>query len=161
MEIFEKAVLERIRKKLLKNKVRVAVAESVTGGLIQFSFSNMPDASQFFQGGICAYNLGQKYKHLNVEPIHAEQVSSVSPQVAQQMAINVAEMFNSNYGIGVTGFATPVPESNNKIYAFYSITKNGREIGKGKISIRKAEATLAQQIFTNKILSTFSKILDK
>jgi nicotinamide-nucleotide amidase len=159
MEIFEKTVLEGIRKKLLKNKITVAIAESVTGGLIQFAFSNMPDATQFFQGGICTYNLGQKYKHLNVEPIHAKEVDCVSSQVAQEMAKNVAEMFNSNYGIGVTGFATPVPESGNKIYAFYSITKNNREIRKGKISIKKAEATLAQQIFTNKILSTFSRTL--
>jgi PncC family amidohydrolase len=159
MEIFERAVLERIRKKLLKNKVRVAVAESVTGGLIQFAFSNMPDATQFFQGGICAYNLGQKYKHLNVEPIHAQEVNCVSSQVAGEMAMNVSKMFNSNYGIGVTGFATPVPESNNNIYAFFSIIKNNREIRRGKINIKKAEATLAQQIFTNKILSIFSKIL--
>ena len=159
MEIFEKPVLEGIRKKLLKNRITVAVAESVTGGLIQFAFSNMPDASQFFQGGICAYNLGQKYKHLNVDPIHAEEVNSVSGQVAREMALNVARMFNSDLGIGVTGFATPVPESNNNIYAFYSISKNGREVKKGKISIKSAEAALAQQIFTNKILALFYRTI--
>jgi len=75
------------------------------------------------------------------------------------MALNVARNFNSDLGIGVTGFSTAVPESNNKIYAFFSITKNDREISKGKITIKKAEATLAQQIFTNKILSAFNNIL--
>ena len=159
MEIFEKPVLEGIRKKLLKNRITVAVAESVTGGLIQFAFSNMPDASQFFQGGICAYNLGQKYKHLNVDPIHAEEVNSVSGQVAREMALNVARMFNSDLGIGVTGFATLVPESNNNIYAFFSIAKNAREVRKGKISIKSAEAALAQQIFTNKILALFYRTI--
>lgn len=159
MEIFEKSILEGIRKKLLRNKKTIAIAESVTGGLIQFAFSNMPDATHFFQGGICAYNLGQKYKHLNVEPIHAQEVNCVSSQVAGEMAINAAKMFNSDYSIGVTGFSTPVPESNNKIYAFFSITKNSREIRKGKISIKKAEATLAQQIFTNKILAVFYRTI--
>ena len=159
MEIFENSILEGIRKKLLKKKITVAVAESVTGGLIQFAFSNMPDATQFFQGGICAYNLGQKSKHLDVEPIHAEEVNSVSSRVAKEMALNVARMFNSDIGIGVTGFSTAVPESNNKIYAFYSLSKNGREVRKGKISIKRAEATLAQQIFSNKILAALNTTL--
>jgi nicotinamide-nucleotide amidase len=159
MEIFEKTILEGIRKKLLKNKLTVSVAESVTGGLMQFAFSNIPDATKFYQGGICAYNLGQKYKHLNVEPIHAQEADCVSAQVSREMAINVAKMFNSNLGIGITGFATAVPESNNKVYAFFSITKNFREVSKGKISIKKGQATLAQQIFTNRILAVFYKII--
>lgn len=159
MEIFEKPVLEGIRKKLLKKRITVAAAESVTGGLIQFAFSNMPDATRFFQGGICTYNLGQKYKHLGVEPIHAQEVNCVSPKVSREMSLSVARMFNSDLGIGVSGYSTPVPESNNRIYAFYSISKNGHEIRKGKIIVKKAEATLAQQIFTNKILTVFYKTI--
>ena len=157
--MFDKKLIDFIAKELLNRNASVAIAESVTGGLLQAAFSIAENASQFFQGGICAYNLGQKYKHLNVDPIHAEEVNSVSGQVAREMALNVARMFNSDLGIGVTGFATPVPESNNNIYAFFSIAKNGREVRKGKISIKSAEAALAQQIFTNKILALFHRTI--
>ena len=80
------SMLRSIRASLLKRKETVSVAESVTSGLLQSAFAAIPDASLFFQGGLTAYNLGQKAKHLAIEPIHAEKVNCVSQQIADQMA---------------------------------------------------------------------------
>ena len=71
MEIFNNKDLEYIGKILKKKKETLAIAESVTAGVLQFALASITDASQFFQGGITAYNLGQKCRHLLVEPIHA------------------------------------------------------------------------------------------
>ncbi|MEJ0104835.1 MAG: CinA family protein [Bacteroidota bacterium] len=85
MNTFNKKILEGIGKKLLKKKESIAVAESVTSGLLQLAFSCIPDAACFFQGGITAYNIAQKFKHLEVEPLHALSVNCVSPKVAKEM----------------------------------------------------------------------------
>lgn len=124
MELFNKNKLEYISGWLLANMQTIAVAESVTAGLLQFAFSNMENAAKFFQGGITAYNLGQKYKHLEVEPIHAQEINCVSDKVAVQMARQVCRQFNSQWGIGITGYCSPVPESGNKIYAYYAVIFN-------------------------------------
>src|SRR5688500_3768988 len=110
MELFNRKILDRIGKRLLKKKETIAVAESVTAGLLQSSFSNIPDAANFFQGGLTAYNLGQKFRHLDVQPIHAKAVNCVSQKVATEMATHIIEKYASDWGIGITGYATPVAE---------------------------------------------------
>src|SRR5689334_9261316 len=117
MEFFSQSTLDKIREQLMTKKQTVAVAESVTSGLLQLAFSSMIDASEFYQGGITAYNLAQKTRHLLVEPIHANSVNCVSQRVADEMATQVAKLFLSDWGIAVTGYATPVPESDGKVFA--------------------------------------------
>ena len=49
MELFDKKILETVGKKLLRKKQTVAVAESVTSGLLQLAFSSIQDAVKFFR----------------------------------------------------------------------------------------------------------------
>jgi nicotinamide-nucleotide amidase len=149
---------DKIRTTLLKNKQTIAVAESVTAGLLQFAFSTIPDASQFFQGGITAFNVAQKFKHLRVEPIHALQVNCVSQQVATEMAINSCELFSSHWGIGITGYATPVPESGKKIFAYYAIVQEGKLKAYGKLVPRQKNPPDVQEEYVLKILRRFADI---
>ena len=120
-ELFDKKAIEAIRSFLLSHKETIAVAESVTSGFIQAAFSTAEEASQFYQGGITAYNIGQKYRHLLIEPIYALACNCVSEKIAQDMDTQVCDLFHSNWGIGITGYAAPVPESDNKLYAYYAI----------------------------------------
>ena len=107
---------------LLEKNQTLAVAESVTAGLLMSRLSLAQNATQFFQGGITAYNLGQKAKHLSVDPILADKANCVSAGIALQMAKDVASKFNSYWGIAVTGYAVPVPALQVKsCYAFCSI----------------------------------------
>ena len=159
MELFDKKILEAIGKKLIRKKQSVSVAESVTSGSLQLAFSAIPDAAQFFQGGMTAYNLGQKYKHLKVEPIHALAVNCVSQQVSVAMAIHIGELFASDWGIGVTGYASPVPESDNKVFAFYAITYKNQLKAKGKIPARKGDPIQLQLKYTNFIMRKFARLL--
>jgi nicotinamide-nucleotide amidase len=159
MELFNKKILEAIGKKLIQKKQSVSLAESVTSGLLQLAFSAIPDATQFFQGGMTAYNLGQKFKHLHVEPIHALSVNCVSQQVANEMAFHICELYSSDWGIGVTGYASPVPESGNKIFAFYSITYKNKLKEKGKITAKKDIPIQMQLKYANFILHKFAQLL--
>lgn len=143
----------------LRKEETIAVAESVTSGLLQFEFSTIPEASLFFQGGITAYNIGQKYKHLQVEPIHAKNTNCVSQKVAIEMALNTCRLFSSHWGIAVTGYASPVPESNNKTYSFYAISYKNKIIKKGKIIPTNKEPGLIQQEYVFTIMNKLLQVM--
>lgn len=149
-----------IREQLVKNQETIAVAESVTGGLLQSAFASMQFALQFFQGGITAYNLGQKVKHLQVDPIYAQSCNCVSERIAKEMALNVCKMFHSTYGIGITGYDTPVPESGNQVYAYYAIAKNG-EIMVCKKMIGEGVSVGVKLFYVNQIVEALQGILGK
>ncbi len=85
----------------------LAVAESCTGGLLGGIFTDVPGASDLFQGGIVAYNEDIKIEHLDVPEIIIQQHGSVSPETAVAMATGVAEKFSADYGLSTTGFAGP------------------------------------------------------
>src|ERR1051325_1421918 len=98
--MYNEEIINSIKEKLVAAKESIAVAESVTSGHLQAALSQAENASFFFQGGITAYNLGQKSRHLNIDPIQAENCDSVSKDVAIKMALEVSKMFTSNWGVG-------------------------------------------------------------
>lgn len=152
MEMFNAKTLDQVGNYLKNKKETIAVAESVTSGALQLALSSVFEASFFYQGGLTAYNLGQKFKHLSVEPIHAESVNCVSEKVADDMALGISILFGSDWGIGITGYASPVPESHNKIFAFYSFSYKNKVRDSGKIDLPQADPIDVQLTYTNKII---------
>lgn len=159
MKLFAEKKLDQLHRKMLQKKETVAVAESVTSGLLQLLFAQAEEAAEFYQGGITTYNLGQKYRHLKVEPIHAKDVNCVSEKVAREMAMNVCILFNSDWGIGVTGYATPVPESGEKLYAFYAIAHKNKIVDKGKLNPKNDQPFNIQLHYVARILDRFLSLL--
>lgn len=157
MQLFNKKELEYIGAKLLKKKETLAIAESVTAGLLQNAISNIPDASKFFQGGITAYNVAQKFKHLKVEPLHAIAVNCVSQQVANEMALQVCEMYGSHWGVAVTGYATPTPESGNKVFSFYAIVYRQKVMLAGRIPATQMDPPELQLRYVNYLVHKLYK----
>ena len=151
-------LLVAISNKIKKRKTTVAVAESVTSGLLQFLFSNMPDAALFFQGGITPYNLGQKAKHLDIEPLHAASVNCVSDRVALEMARGAMLFFNSDWAIAITGYATPLAESENKLFAYYVIIYRDEVVAKGKMVPAASDPTQVQYEYSNRVLRAFFEV---
>jgi PncC family amidohydrolase len=159
--MFNRNALEDIRDYLLGNNETIAVAESVTSGFLQAAFSTVPDAAKFFHGGITAYNLGQKYKHLQVNPIHAESCNCVSDEVAATMALNVCTLFGSQWGVAITGYATKVPEGDNDQHAFYAIAYKGEVTETKSTHADAKEGIDTQYRFVNEVLVALQKRIAK
>lgn len=85
----------------------LAVAESLTCGRVQARVGEVSGASNFFLGGITAYSLEQKVRHLGVRRAEATRVNAVSAAVAEQMARGVCALFGSDVGVATTGYAEP------------------------------------------------------
>jgi nicotinamide-nucleotide amidase len=91
-------------------RLTLAVAESMTCGRVQARVGAISGASDFFLGGITAYTLDEKVRHLGVDRGNAERVDSVSADIAGQMARGVCDLFGSDLGVGTTGYAEPSAE---------------------------------------------------
>jgi nicotinamide-nucleotide amidase len=159
--MFNKQQLDDLGQKMISSAQTIAVAESVSSGFLQAAFSLSKNATRFFQGGITTYNIGQKYRHLLVDPIHALACNCVSEQVAESMALNVCSLFQSDWGIGICGYAAPVPESGNATFAYYAITLRGNIILSQKIESTEQEGKDTQLYFINEILTQFHTLLSR
>lgn len=160
-ELISKDIIDNVKVKLVARHETLAVAESVTSGLLQSLFSAATDASKFFQGGITTYNIGQKVLHLGIEPIHAEECNCVSKQTASQMALGVSELFRSDWGIGITGYASVVPESGNQLFAYCAITYKGEVVIEKTIQPKATEFFPVQHEFAVEVVLLFHEHLKK
>ncbi len=85
----------------------IATAESCTGGLLASRLTDFAGASNYFKGGVVAYNNEIKNKILHVKAETLEKFGAVSSQTALEMAKNVREIFSATIGLSTTGVAGP------------------------------------------------------
>lgn len=147
---------------MISHRQTVSTAESVTAGHLQAALSLANEASLFFQGGMTAYNLGQKARHLHVNPIHATSCNSVSEIIADEMALNALRLFSSDWGIGITGYASPLPEVGiENLFAFYAIAYRKEILHRGKIESADVGQFKVQVHFTKEVLLQFQHLLQE
>lgn len=85
----------------------VAVAESITGGLVCAAITDVPGASAVLRGGIVAYATDLKAELLGVSPALLHTAGPVHPVVASMMATSVRQRLGATYGLATTGVAGP------------------------------------------------------
>ncbi len=106
----EEAVVELLRKKGLK----LATAESCTGGLIGKRITNISGASAVFDCGIISYSNEIKHRILGVDEDDLKTYGAVSEQVAKQMATGVLRLSGADVAVSVTGIAGPTSDGTDK-----------------------------------------------
>lgn len=152
---FSQILLEKISYYLRDRSEKISVAESVTSGLVQLAFSQMPRAQEFFEGGITTYTIDQKVDKLEIDYEEANAVNCVSKKITENMALNVSLLFRTQWSIATTGYCTPVPESGNDIYAYYAIAYRGKVVLSERIELDPHIKSLeAQNYFTESLLSS-------
>jgi nicotinamide-nucleotide amidase len=100
--------LEVVAGELLhKAHATVAVAESVTGGMIGERLSSVPGSSRYFLGGFITYSDAMKIELLGVDSQLLAHFGAVSRETAEAMAAGARRRANSTYALAVTGVAGP------------------------------------------------------
>ncbi len=94
-------------KLLIEKKMKLATAESCTGGLIAQKITSVPGASECFDCGVITYSNEQKHKLLGVSMTTLEDFGAVSEQTALEMCKGVKHLADADFGISVTGIAGP------------------------------------------------------
>ena len=87
--------------------LRVAVAESCTGGLVGHRLTNVPGSSAWVRGGVMAYANEAKEAVLGVRARTLAEHGAVSTETATEMAAGVRRVLGAEVGLAVTGIAGP------------------------------------------------------
>lgn len=104
------ALLEELQRRGLT----LAVAESLTGGLLADAIVSVPGASAVFRGGVVAYATEIKRNVLGVDGHLLEEHGAIHPDVARQMAEGVCDLLGADVGLATTGAAGPDPQDGHE-----------------------------------------------
>lgn len=128
----ETSIEEVVAKMLVENNLKIAVAESCTGGMVSASLINYPGISSVFMEGCVTYSNEAKMKSLGVKKETLDVYGAVSPECAKEMASGVAARYNTNVGIATTGIAGPGGGTDEKPVGlvYFGIYINGKVITK-------------------------------
>lgn len=99
---------------LKEHHLKVATAESCTGGLIAKRITDVPGASEVFECGIISYANEIKHKVLGVSEDDLNKYGAVSEPVAKQMAQGALKVSGADIAVSVTGIAGPDSDSTSK-----------------------------------------------
>lgn len=100
--------LEDVCARLLRDAGKtLAVAESLTGGLLSVRLTEADGASDFFLGGACVYSVEAKTTVLAVPPVLLSATGPVSEAVAGSLAERARDVYEADVGLGITGVAGP------------------------------------------------------
>ncbi|MCL2575521.1 MAG: CinA family protein [Defluviitaleaceae bacterium] len=92
---------------LIKKGMKIAIAESLTGGALSATIVSVPGASYVLDEAMTTYSNDAKIARLGVSPQTIENLGAVSAQCAEEMAEGIAKTSGADYGIATTGIAGP------------------------------------------------------
>jgi nicotinamide-nucleotide amidase len=95
---------------LAQRRETLACAESLTGGLVCATVTDVPGASAVLRGGVVSYATEVKASVLGVDADLLSRAGAVDADVARQMAEGVCRVLGSDWGVATTGVAGPDPQ---------------------------------------------------
>ncbi|MGI5480273.1 CinA family protein [Streptomyces lavendofoliae] len=131
---------------LAESDQTVAVAESLTGGLVAAELTSVPGASKSFRGSVTAYATALKRDLLGVDGALLERRGAVDPDVALQMAAGVRDRLAAGWGIATTGVAGPEPQDGQPVGTVYVAVCGpaGGALGAGKVTALRLNGDRAE-----------------
>lgn len=154
-------ILDQNLKKLVKNcakhGIKIATAESCTGGMISEWITSVPGSSSVIEFGICSYSNRIKHEVLGVSEETLEKYTEYSKQCAEEMARGALKISGADYAISTTGVAGPgggtdenpvgtvyicVCDKNSAITRRFEFVGELFELTRADIRIRAAKAAL-------------------
>ncbi|MFD5234775.1 CinA family protein [Streptomyces qaidamensis] len=118
----------------------LAVAESLTGGLVAADLTSVPGASKVFRGSVTAYATDVKHDLLGVDGALLAARGAVDPQVAAEMAAGVRKALGADWGIATTGVAGPEPQDGQAVGTVFVAVDGPARADSGSAGGGKVEA---------------------
>ena len=111
-QVFQESMMPKIKEVLLgqllqERGLKLATAESCTGGLIADRITNVPGSSEYFLGGIVAYAYEAKVALLNVSWATLQKYGAVSREIVLEMARGARRALRADLAVSVSGIAGP------------------------------------------------------
>ncbi|MET7622424.1 CinA family protein [Streptomyces sp. NPDC005408] len=137
----------------------LAVAESLTGGLVAAELTAVPGASKAFRGSVTAYATPLKRDLLGVDETLLAERGAVDPEVARQMAAGVRKTLGASWGISTTGVAGPEPQDGQPVGTVYVAVAGPDGTGKvaalrlngGRVEIRRESVRSVLELLSGEL----------
>jgi nicotinamide-nucleotide amidase len=110
----EELLEETIGKILTERNLRLAVAESCTGGFLASRLTDISGSSKYFERGVVSYSNASKVEILKVDEDTLQKFGAVSPEIAMQMAEGIRAISGADIGLSTTGILGPTGATFNK-----------------------------------------------
>ncbi|MCX5400164.1 CinA family protein [Streptomyces sp. NBC_00102] len=123
-------VAARVLRQLTERGETLAVAESLTGGLVAAEITAVPGASRSFRGSVTAYATPLKHELLGVDPTLLAERGAVDAEVARGMAAGVRRALGADWGIATTGVAGPEPQDGQPVGTVFAAVAGPLGVGK-------------------------------
>ena len=129
--------IEKQTVELLKSKkLKLATAESCTGGLISKRITDVSGSSEVFEGGVVCYSNRFKENVLGVSPETLKKYGAVSRETAREMVKGVLSLTKADIAVAVTGIAGPSSDDTNKpVGLVYIAVSDGKSTIVKKLSL--------------------------
>lgn len=130
--------IEKQTVELLKSKkLKLATAESCTGGLISKRITDVSGSSEVFEGGVVCYSNRFKENVLGVSPETLKKYGAVSRETAREMVKGVLSLRKADIAVAVTGIAGPSSDDTNK------------PVGLVYIAVSDGKSTIVKKLLNN------------
>lgn len=130
--------IEKQTVELLKSKkLKLATAESCTGGLISKRITDVSGSSEVFEGGVVCYSNRFKENVLGVSPETLKKYGAVSRETAREMVKGVLSLTKADIAVAVTGIAGPSSDDTNK------------PVGLVFIAVSDGKSTIVKKLLNN------------
>jgi nicotinamide-nucleotide amidase len=120
----------------------VSTAESLTGGLVCATLTDVPGASAVVRGAVVAYATELKARVLGVDPQLLAAGGAVQAEVARQMATGVCRVLGSDVGIATTGVAGPEPQDGRPVGTVFVAVAAGGQVVVRELTLAGDRATI-------------------
>lgn len=126
--MIDENILKKVTNYLIDKKLKIAIAESCSGGLIAHTLTNISGSSVYFDRGLVSYSNIAKNELLNISKKLLGEYGAVSEPIAKEMAENIRRISKVDIGISTTGIAGPTGGTKDKpiglVYIGLSTKKN-------------------------------------
>ena len=152
--------------------IRVALAESLTGGALSSALVEVPGASKVFLGSVVAYDSSAKHGILGVSRSLLTMQGAVDPEVAAQMALGAAAKFanalggseadsDAVLGVSTTGVAGPDPQDGKPVGQVYIGIALGGRVEVHELSLTGDRASIRGQVVAAALERTLAFLASK
>ena len=151
--------MKSLIKLLTKKKLKVAVVESCTGGMLSSSITSISGASKVFNLGLVTYSNQAKINILKVNKNIIKKYGAVSQECCSAMVKNLSIISKANINISITGIAGPRGGTKQKpIGLVYIGVKKGNKIKVNKCLFKSNKRSTIQRATVKKALNLIFRV---
>ena len=151
---------QKIVSLLKKKKLKLAVAESCTGGMLSSAITSVSGSSKVFTMGLVAYSNQAKTSILKIPKQIINKNGAVSVQCCLAMVNNLSKICKSKVCISITGIAGPKGGSKHKpVGLVYIGVKIGKKVIVNKCNFKNNGRTFIQKQTVKKALNLLANLI--